>query len=142
MTPEPTKPIPCPHCGVELHDGGYFWRHPWPGTTCHNRLLFLRKEHEVEAWNLRASPWRKIEEAPKGESVLLWQPGSDVYAGYWDGYSDCWTNGENDVQPTHFAPMPEPPKEPAHIQIPRLDDHRIEYRQESAFHKGMIKGKE
>lgn len=71
----------------------------------------------VDAWN--ASDWRQIAEAPKdGTRVLLFGiEGYDVVIGFWNSYHvpHHWCYSGETVhsegnEPTHFQPLPEPPK--------------------------------
>jgi hypothetical protein len=66
--------------------------------------------------------WRPIETAPKDETwVLLYFPGGDetkCKTGFWSEGSVDWYGSESDShsmtdffdQPTHWMPLPEPPK--------------------------------
>ena len=66
------------------------------------------------------SEWQPIETAPTersetGDNVLLWivEYGDvGIIMGYWDGrgWSDSHGHGSNDLKPTHWMPLPEPPK--------------------------------
>jgi len=58
--------------------------------------------------------WQPIETAPKdGTSVLVYDEGIIVIS-HWIGESDdmlgWWDNGIMDPSPTHWMPLPEPPK--------------------------------
>lgn len=62
--------------------------------------------------------WQPIETAPKqdGKHVLLFGDGDDfeecVIVGWWDVDRDRWMpfHGYAQVNPTHWMPLPEPPK--------------------------------
>jgi hypothetical protein len=71
------------------------------------------------------SEWRSIQTAPHMKNLLLWAA-TDVAdtgeiknwkmdTGYWSEGAQCWTwSGyqvrKYDIQPTHWMPLPEPPK--------------------------------
>lgn len=64
-----------------------------------------------------AAAWRPISEVPQnwideGKRVLL-LCGQDEMTGEWEeGYTHGWTDHRgHHVNPTHFMPLPEPPKE-------------------------------
>lgn len=75
---------------------------------------------EVERLN-KPDGWRPIAEAPRDWSnVILFLPenGNQVIQGYYDADDECWrsmssmnTDHNEAVKPTHFQPLPEPPKE-------------------------------
>src|SRR3974390_2617997 len=63
--------------------------------------------------------WQPIETAPKdGPTIIVHRPNFDgdyipqVGIDWWmfrlDG--DCWANSRENCQPTHWIPLPEPPK--------------------------------
>jgi hypothetical protein len=58
--------------------------------------------------------WKPIETAPKdGTTIITWEPdGKGVYFEWWDEdswyYDEEWGNGSKN--PTHWMPLPEPPK--------------------------------
>lgn len=65
--------------------------------------------------------WQPIETAPRGPWVLLWWPSITdcalvgyVLSGRWKcpiGSFDGYTEGEDNLAgPTHWMPLPEPPK--------------------------------
>jgi hypothetical protein len=69
--------------------------------------------------------WQPIETAPRGYpldggSIMLWGPQMSVGIGWWNdepgaGMEPYWANncqiGHDDYcEPTHWAPLPEPPK--------------------------------
>ena len=60
------------------------------------------------------SKWQKIESAPKEGTVLLFDPskseGSCIGTGYWL-YDNVWMMEDRNAEPTHWMPLPEPPKE-------------------------------
>lgn len=59
--------------------------------------------------------WQPIETAPKDERILLWVKGHLVMLGGWNGLSmyggpSWWANNSPIIpQPTHWAPLLEPP---------------------------------
>lgn len=59
------------------------------------------------------SRWQQIETAPKWDRVLLvWMPDGDIRIGYLSPtgwvFHDYWR--VRVVQPTHWMPLPEPPR--------------------------------
>lgn len=133
MTPEPTKPKECPFCKTELvrdsADRGWWHNLEVPDCFLADTITF---HSEVEAWNRRASPWRPISDAPKVTPVLVYTIDLGVRRAIQANDGTWWCCDDMQLLPSLWMPLPEPPKEPAHLQIP----------QESAFHNGMIKGKE
>lgn len=64
-----------------------------------------------------AAAWRPIEEAPKdGTKVNIWRENYTVLEAFWDVYLQKWLLdlgshiGAIHYEPTHFRPLPEPPK--------------------------------
>ena len=59
----------------------------------------------------RAAKWQPIETAPKVEDIelLLWCCDRAVIGNWWDGWNDC---EYGPIHPTHWMPLPAPPKEP------------------------------
>ena len=66
--------------------------------------------------------WRPIETAPKtGEKILVYRPvhdgdyipvtGEDYWGSTMFDPEGCWMRSRSDCQPTHWRPLPEPPKE-------------------------------
>lgn len=71
------------------------------------------------------SGWRPIETAPKDESEVLlyfpdgyWRTGCNVAIGFVSGWDGQWYESESDSNtmiafgslPTHWMPLPDPPK--------------------------------
>lgn len=56
--------------------------------------------------------WQPIETAPKdGTQILLGKVGGSMIVGFWNGYA--WDDGDFDSNvswPSHWMPLPEPPK--------------------------------
>lgn len=62
-----------------------------------------------------AAAWRPIEEAPKdGTLFQVWRKNRAVVTAYWNKNLSCWKNPNIAIpalfEPTHFRPLPEPPK--------------------------------
>ena len=60
--------------------------------------------------------WQPIETAPDGVYVLIFDNGDIHVAKYYSRIKDWGITGDfcgmyNDVNPTHWMPLPEPPKE-------------------------------
>lgn len=62
--------------------------------------------------------WKPIDTAPKDGTVILLGHSEAVFDGWWDTYDNAWvdgeTNGYGDLRsydPTHWQPLPAPPKE-------------------------------
>jgi len=127
--PKPTEALlPCPFCGGKARRG--------IGTTHYIYCNRCRASSSVRAWNRRAaarSPapeWKLISEAPKDGTRILGYAIADAEDTQpqiiqWDEDRACWViswDGEpctresfgGDVphnRPTHFMPLPSPPKE-------------------------------
>ena len=58
--------------------------------------------------------WKPIETAPKdGKSILLYPSpylGEYVAVGNWASHPKVWMTAGDMVNPTHWMPLPEPPK--------------------------------
>lgn len=55
--------------------------------------------------------WRPIGTAPlNGTEILVWDSMRFADVAYWDPLSLRWTNGDHQLTPTHWMPLPEPPK--------------------------------
>ncbi len=59
--------------------------------------------------------WQPIKTAPKdGTDVLVYRPGNHNYPAigidFWESPYDVWWNSPTDNQPTHWMPLPKPPK--------------------------------
>jgi len=62
--------------------------------------------------------WQPIETAPKdGRRILVYRPGKHKYStvdiDFWQvnrAPLNCWWHSPSDGQPTHWMPLPEPPK--------------------------------
>jgi hypothetical protein len=116
----------CPHCGAELLDkrieakyfscGSTEWY--WPG---HARYLFERNddcyERQIAALQaeLAKRQWQPIETAPKdGTDILVWDGRERFVVFYYRGASHWLMNCGStciEINPTHWQPIPEPPKE-------------------------------
>ncbi len=60
---------------------------------------------------VRETHWRPIGTAPlNGDEILVWDSMRFVDVAYWDPLSLRWTNGDHQLTPTHWMPLPEPPK--------------------------------
>ncbi len=68
----------------------------------------------IAAWNQRAG-WRDIASAPKdGSDILAYLPNFDCRSVvHWARINNSghWYDGWHVVNPTHWQPLPEPPKE-------------------------------
>lgn len=63
------------------------------------------------------SEWRPIETAPKDETtILVYRPGADdnyilkIGTDNWGYWCNSWAHSARHTQPTHWMPLPEPPK--------------------------------
>lgn len=55
--------------------------------------------------------WQIIGTAPQdGTEILIWDRSTQAHVAYWNPLSLRWTNGVTDLKPTHWMPLPEPPK--------------------------------
>jgi len=95
--------IRCDKCGFDM-EGEYTWDGILK-TTCKT------------LWNTRADVWLPIESAPKAESILIFDDSEKrQFVGYVDDVGDVWADihGEDDTiccVPTHWMPLPKPPRE-------------------------------
>jgi len=104
--------------GIEANDGR---------RTCAE--LARRQEHATSRFkSCHCQPfktmnieWKTIDSAPRdtfqffdGRGLLLYSPYSGMVKGYWSTlFSDwvyCDETGKKTFQPTHWMPLPEPPK--------------------------------
>jgi len=122
---------PCPFCGCEIIlNGSYTIEHPhFFGGSCDNceaiGPIKSNKEEGIKAWNARTDQWQPIETAPKdGSQIDLWCEGklsserrpfcywgelSDLSGKEGEGWMGVYRPYE-DFTPTHWMPLPEPPK--------------------------------
>lgn len=123
---EPTLlPRPFAKCGGEgkiygKYDG--FWAACAKCEAGGGGNYYETPEEAAEVWNDRTPTppvWQPIETAPKdGTLVDLWLSSGDtkrITGCYWSESGLCWTDGDRyylkgRVQPTHWMPLPEPPK--------------------------------
>lgn len=57
------------------------------------------------------SGWQPIETAPKnGQKVLHWRPHEGVVVNWFVPTMGLWNSTRWDDMPTHWQPLPEPPK--------------------------------
>lgn len=85
------------------------WQKNWPAS--HETSMRAALE------DADAAAWRPIEEAPKdGTKVNIWRENYTVLEAFWDVYLQKWLLdlgshiGAIHYEPTHFRPLPEPPK--------------------------------
>lgn len=107
---------PCPFCeqvDCDIHFSDGVW---W--------VMYCRCDAEgpssgaesaaIAAWNQRAG-WRDIASAPKdGSDILAYLPNFDCRSVvHWARINNSghWYDGWHVVNPTHWQPLPEPPKE-------------------------------
>lgn len=63
--------------------------------------------------------WQPIETAPKDETRIIlgrwseWLGSMEAWDGRWSSWGDVWTHKgrTNEMSPTHWMPLPEPPQE-------------------------------
>lgn len=60
------------------------------------------------------SEWRSIETAPKDEQILVWDGCDEMFVGRWSSgsqwISSSCVDGWTSMTPTHWMPLPDPPK--------------------------------
>jgi len=77
----------------------------------------VRRERDRALWQMErtAQVWRDIAGAPRdGTHFLAWDPGvQDARVMFWDRSLDspCMVSGTYSYNPTHWQPLPPPPKE-------------------------------
>lgn len=86
----------------------------------------------IEGWSRRMSEWMDIETAPRGGPLLLFEKrgamkrrynlashnpkfGGEFFVGRYSQHHSCWLSMPGDYvrSPTHWLPLPEPPKDVA-----------------------------
>ena len=78
-------------------------------------LTFMEAEAIDCAIQALGEGWVSVEEyKPKNNTLVLVFNGENVFLGVFDGYYEGepeWTdNNNNDIKPTHWMPLPSPPK--------------------------------
>lgn len=68
----------------------------------------------IKAWNRRAT-WQPIETAPKDGSSITLANAAKSISGFWHSKDSDWLSNELvpcaiGFEPTHWMPLPEPPK--------------------------------
>lgn len=122
--------LPCPFCGsdakkylIEESDHTRAWISCSALGCAAKTSEWNETDDAKERWNTRATPpapeWLDIKDAPQDWSnMILYQEDSgfndDVFEGYYscdDGGDDCWKTRDGiTVYPTHYQPLPQPPK--------------------------------
>jgi len=91
-------------------------------AACDAEIQKLREENarlkaEVERLtDCKAGEWQPIETAPKDMTRVLGYVEEYIVVMWWFTYSNgrsCWetVDGESEVDPTHWMPLPKPPQE-------------------------------
>ena len=130
--------LDCPFCGNQAKLVPECLGH-WE-ITCTNCACVSQsedsKEKAITAWNTRSPTWMPIESAPKDGTIVILKAGDWYFEAYWDfidsdtgpmwlaqnegvhppSWHDgaCWSNNADEEQselPTHWLPLPLPPKE-------------------------------
>lgn len=58
-----------------------------------------------------ADGWRDIESAPKdGTDILVVESHGEMWVVRWIGWCESWNAYDQKIDPTHWLPLPEPPK--------------------------------
>lgn len=113
---------PCPFCqssDLNMHRAlGYFWR--CNDCLAEGPIGETQKEAD-ELWNRRASPWRPISEVEPTRNVIiaLYDVNSEdrnkAIQAFRDGSKwrvAAFNSADyEEIEPHHFMPLPEPPKE-------------------------------
>ena len=60
--------------------------------------------------------WQPIETAPKGDEIMAWDSGGEIFIAFWHGKRQKWLwtthdlGGDEGITPTHWMPLPAPPE--------------------------------
>lgn len=120
---------PCPFCGCEGFETSPFlkgftdltWVVRCGNPDCNAEVVVATafSENAVERWNRRRSPWQPIETAPTDGTVVLVLCGDLASRDFSDTvflvyYNEHWCDNTDALplytEPTHWMPLPEPPK--------------------------------
>lgn len=76
---------------------------------------FATESEAIAAWNRRATCWRPIEAAPKNGTSIALANAAESISGFWHSKDNDWLSNELvpcviGFKPTHWMPLPEPPK--------------------------------
>lgn len=97
----------------------YFEARPQLFATIADRTIFKAgfERGFQKLWNQRNNDWQPIETAPKDGKSILVVNGNWIVTAHWHRSQQCWAScGPTyerlpwDEQPTHWMPLPEPPK--------------------------------
>jgi len=109
--------LPCPFCGSNEI---YAFHHLRQCIKCIGCDSIFISDNGKNKWNTRHSPWISVKDrlpdSQEYEFLVVNSEGNMHVASYWgenasndEGYD--WFNGDVFVNPTHWQPLPEPPKE-------------------------------
>lgn len=97
-----------PHRSHLCHGCGHIWR---PADVPTEGVAAIQTRGKDDSPPALSRPsvegWRPIEEAPKGECLLVWWDKGHHFATlYNDGR---WYSEGEEIHPTHYRPLPSPP---------------------------------
>jgi Lar family restriction alleviation protein len=124
------KILPCPFCGYDADvtprpSYGFYVRCSRFSKCAAEGPFANNKKDAIIAWNTRTNQWQPIEKVPKDGTVVdLWAGGMRLTSCVWNSLQKCWLEGWiddegehcpvavlSDCHPTHWMPIPDPPKE-------------------------------
>lgn len=75
--------------------------------------VVIGRDHQIDRKNGKMNKWQPIETAPKDIGAIIGSNGQWVLAMRWATNGMAWTSEyhRSAVVPTHWMPLPEPPKE-------------------------------
>jgi len=98
------------HHTAGWNDDDTYTRDDHTGNTPVERIQNAANE-AAQAWGTRTDPWQPIETAPKDGTEILGYAGGFLLLSWRDDEWHEETFEESGWNPTHWMPMPAPPKE-------------------------------
>ena len=83
----------------------------WRNQAHQSQSAFDRLQDQLAKAEQRVAEWQPIETAPKdGSFILLATPKGRIADGFWSLVYGVWSWPYVMVEPTHWMPLPTPPK--------------------------------